>query len=117
MLDLLFFMILGHYVGDFALQTDRMAVNKRESLATLSVHVLIYTVTLGTFIVIGMAYNGQCNLASPTFWLFLGGVYIVHWGQDHIKAKFFNGSKQAFYFDQAVHIMVIFAARLFIFNA
>lgn len=116
MLDLLFFMILGHYCGDFALQSDRMARDKGDSYGVLTVHVLLYTAILSLFIAIGMYYNDNHTFFSITTLVVLLAIFTIHWVQDHIKAKWFNGSKQAYYFDQAVHIIVLYAVRMFVFN-
>ncbi len=116
MLDLLFFMILGHYCGDFALQTDRMAREKGNSYGILTAHVLLYTIVLAAFIALGMFYNGYNGFFSLTTLLVLLAVFFIHWIQDHIKARRFNGNKQAYYFDQAMHILVLLAVRMFVFN-
>ncbi len=116
MLDLLFYMILGHYCGDFAFQTDRMAQGKQNSLAALSVHVIIYTLTLALFIALGMFLNGNESFFTVTTAMVIILIFLMHWVQDRIKARWFNGSKQAYYLDQAIHIAVLFAARLFVFN-
>lgn len=116
MLDLLFFMILGHYCGDFAFQTDRMAREKGNSYGVLTAHVFLYTAVLAFFIAVGMFYNGHNSFFSLTTLLVLLAIFTVHWIQDHIKARWFNGSKQAYYFDQAVHIVILYAVRMFAFN-
>ena len=41
MVDLLFYLLLGHFFGDFALQTDRVAAEKQGSIKVLTYHVHI----------------------------------------------------------------------------
>ena len=43
-------------------------------------------------------------------------VFVAHWIQDYLKAFKFNGTKQAFYVDQAVHVLVLFAIRILAYN-
>lgn len=50
------FIIVAHFVGDFVLQTHRMAVNKSKSLFYLSYHVLVYTFCLQLFSALAFYY-------------------------------------------------------------
>ncbi len=117
MLDPLFYLILGHYFGDFALQTDRMARDKQDSTSTLSLHVLIYTITVAAFLFLGLTVNGDWRqyLSLATLGVFVF-VYVEHWIQDHLKGTMFNGSKQGFYLDQGVHLLVLYVVRLVLFR-
>ena len=66
MLDLLFFLLLGHYLGDFALQSDKMAKYKGESVSVLSLHVLVYTSTLALLLAYGLSFRGDDSFMSMT---------------------------------------------------
>ncbi|MCL6268078.1 DUF3307 domain-containing protein [Flagellimonas myxillae] len=41
--------LVAHWVGDYVFQTSRMAMEKSSKLKWLSLHVLMYMVTLGVF--------------------------------------------------------------------
>ena len=43
-------------------------------------------------------------------------VYVLHWLQDYIKGVHLNGSRQGFFLDQAIHLVVLFALRLVVYN-
>jgi hypothetical protein len=116
MIDLLFFLLLGHFCGDFALQSDGMASRKNGSRSALTVHVLVYTLTLGVFLIIGLALNGYPSIFSLRTAGVLLVVLAVHWLQDLIKSEKFNLSKQAFYIDQAIHLITLFAIRILFFD-
>lgn len=60
-----------HFISDFLLQTDKMALNKSKSIKWLSIHIVAY---------------------SSTLFLFLGWKYalvngILHWITDFITSK------------------------------
>ena len=83
--DVLFFMILGHFFGDYALQSDRMAERKVHSLLVLSIHVLIYTICIGAFWAVGLMLNGQQDAFSLFALVALVAIYLLHWLQDFFK--------------------------------
>lgn len=114
--DLLFFLLLGHYIGDFALQSDKMVLNKRGSKAFLSLHVLLYTATLALFLAYGLDLHENRSFMSLTTLLVLAAVYVVHWIQDFVKSQTFNGSKQAYYVDQSIHLITLFIVRIYIYG-
>lgn len=114
--DLLLFLLLGHFLGDFALQTDRMAQQKPTCVKTLTVHVVIYTFTVAVFLFFGLYTSGSQMFLSATTAVVLVLLFIEHWIQDYIKGHKFNGGNQAFYFDQGLHILVLYAVRLFVYN-
>ena len=111
--DLLFFLLLGHFVGDYAFQTDNMAKTKGNSGRSLSLHVLVYTVTIGCFWWLGKSLNGDSRFFGMTACLILGGLYVQHWLQDYYKSAYTNGSKQGHFIDQAIHISVLYLIRIF----
>jgi len=114
--DLLLFLLLGHYLGDFALQSDKMAQLKVSCLKTLTIHVLIYTLTLGALLYAGLIFHDSPLLFSKTTLFVLIFIFIEHWTQDYIKGHKFNVGNQAFYFDQGLHVVVLYAIRLFVYN-
>ncbi|MCP4582921.1 MAG: DUF3307 domain-containing protein [candidate division Zixibacteria bacterium] len=114
-MDILFFLILGHLAGDYALQTDHMAANKGKSITVLSLHVVVYVVTLWFFFLFySVLYQPGLYIQGTTF-LFLAVLYIQHWGQDYLKSRYKNCSKQMYYLDQILHLAVLYIYRIFIF--
>lgn len=111
--DLLFFLLLGHVFGDYALQTDHMAQTKGTSKSVLSLHVLIYTLTIGFFWWLGDVITVTPGFFTTTHLLVLAALYVQHWLQDYLKTARSNGSKQAFFIDQALHIAALYIIRLF----
>jgi len=110
--DLLFFLFLGHFCGDYAFQTDRMARHKRNSVISLTTHSLIYTLSLAAALVTGLALNKNDDLYSLITVYTLLAVFVTHWLQDYIRADKYGTSKQAYYLDQAIHIAVLFVIRI-----
>lgn len=115
MVDILFFLFLGHIAGDYAFQTDHMAANKSSSKGILSYHVLVYTLTIWIFIMLySFLYQPGLFLRVATL-LFLVGLYIQHWLQDFFKSRYSNGSKQMYYLDQFLHLAILYIYRIFIY--
>ena len=110
--DVLFFLILGHIFGDFALQTDYMAKHKGSKKSVLSLHVLIYVITIGLFWWIGVALAGQRGFPDSYSLVTLAALYVQHWLQDFIKSNKSNGGKHAFFVDQAAHLAVLYIIRI-----
>jgi hypothetical protein len=113
--DLLFFLILGHYVGDFALQSDRMARLKPTSRLVLTQHVAVYTLTLAAFLWLGLWLNGSDQFFTLTTLVVMLLVYAEHWLQDLVKGWKFATGKQGFFLDQALHLAVIFLMRIMVY--
>jgi len=114
--DLLFFLLFGHYVGDFALQTDRVAEAKKNSRRILTLHAFLYTLIIGIFLFLGLYFNHSDKFFSWITAFFLVALFLEHWSQDFFKGLVLNSSRQSFYMDQAIHIMVLFIARMFLYN-
>jgi hypothetical protein len=114
--DLLFFLILGHFIGDFALQSDRVANDKQRSMKVLTYHVAVYTLVLSLSLYAGLSLNGSGGFFSFVTLFVLAAIFVIHWVQDYLKSFKFNGTKQAFYLDQAVHILILFVVRIVVYN-
>ena len=113
--DLLFFLILGHYVGDFALQTDHMAQFKPKSRLVLTSHVTVYTLTLMAFLWLGLTLNGDDRFFTLTTLGVAAFVYVEHWFQDLMKGTKLGNGKQGFFIDQALHLAVIYLMRVVVY--
>lgn len=109
----MWFLALAHLIGDYALQSDRMAETKPRSVAVLTVHVLIYVCVIGvTLWMYGIATGGYA------FWkLAVGGLlaplFALHWIQDYLKGRYFT-SRQSYYLDQVLHVSQLFILRLLV---
>ena len=109
-MDLMWFLLLAHFAGDFAFQTDRMAERKRSSQSVLTLHVLIYVATIGLMVVgYELTVSGMPTKAA-VLPVALGGLFVVHWLQDDLKGRFFL-SRQAYYLDQLLHVIQLFVLR------
>ena len=69
--------ILGHLLGDWLLQSDWMALGKRQGLLTRAglAHYTIYTLS----ILIMLHFSNDIQLTLPTLWLFSLIVFVSHW--------------------------------------
>lgn len=114
--DLFIFLVLGHFFGDFAFQTNKMAQKKKSSKQILSIHVLVYTLTIALFLYWGLYSNNNFSFFTLTSLAVLVFLYVEHWLQDYFKGVKFNGSKQAFFLDQGLHIIILFIVRLYIYH-
>ncbi len=105
--------MLGHFLGDYAFQTDQVAKSKGASRGALLLHVCIYVLTVCALYYVGHALNG-----SPVSISFLGlaglGLGIIHAFQDFGKANWFSCSKQAYYIDQGLHLVQLFILRIWL---
>lgn len=48
--DFLFRLLLGHFVGDYLLQNNFLALNKKKDIAVAGIHCLIWTISVFIFI-------------------------------------------------------------------
>ncbi len=112
-MDLMFFLLLGHFYGDYAFQTDHVANKKKESLKHLTLHSMIYVVSIWAAIVAYSLLSDSRLFLSAGSLFFLGFLLIQHWLQDFYKGRWGNHSKQFYYIDQALHITVLYIYRLF----
>jgi len=90
-------LFLAHILGDFYLQTDKMAKNK-EKPAQLLKHGGIYTLCMGVILIIGLPFTKEL--------LFLAlGASVLHLGIDLLKITLGKKLSHVFLLDQAVHIL------------
>ena len=104
-------LILGivwlHFLADFLLQTDKMAVNKSKSMFWLGVHALVYSIP---FFILG--------------WKFAVFNGVAHWGVDaitsRVNSKLWAAEERHWFFtmigfDQAVHITTLLLSASYLF--
>ena len=100
----LLILLLSHFIGDYALQNDYLALNKGKDNYVLFAHVAIWTATLsitGLFL--------QLNITAP---IILGVMLIPHFIIDYIKARNLLWVKKisptaSLYIDQLLHAIQI----------
>lgn len=113
-MDLMWFFLLAHLTGDYALQTDRMAADKSHSIGILTSHVAVYVgciaATLWTF----ASITSRFQFVSPIVIGSLTLLFAMHWIQDYVKSRKFPASKQAYYADQVLHLAQLYAIRLLV---
>lgn len=88
-----------HFLADFILQTDKMAVNKAGSLAWLGLHVGVYT---ACFLFMGI-YFALVNGALHFLVDFVTSKCTRHFNAKGDKRKFF----MTIGFDQALHLSAL----------
>ncbi len=115
--DLLFLLLLGHFLGDFALQTDSMARDKATSRSALTQHVIVYTLSIGAALAGWLYLAGDAPILTATFAIVLAVVFVEHWVQDFFKPALFNSSKQGFFIDQALHVALLYVIRVFVYGS
>lgn len=94
------FIIWLHFVGDFILQSDEMALNKSRSLRWLSFHAATYSIPL--FLV-----GWKFALANA------GAHWLVDLVTSRINSQLWAAGKRHWFFvgigfDQAVHLSILF---------
>jgi hypothetical protein len=108
-LQLILAIIIGHWIGDYVLQTEAMAVNKSKSNKWLTIHVGAWTFGLAVVVI---PFSG---LVSIWLWVLLMGV--LHWIQDYITSRintyFLKKKWQKLFWlsigtDQMLHYLIMF---------
>ena len=95
-----------HWFGDFVLQSNDMAMNKSKSIKWLSIHCLVYTLTL-------------CICGIP--FAIVNG--ISHWCIDYCTSKitsklWLDGDRHNFFvmigFDQFLHVSILIVTAMWL---
>lgn len=114
-MDPIMYLLLGHFVGDFALQSDYMAQKKTNSKKTLTFHVLVYVLVIAAVLLLYALAAGRDHFFSWTVLGLLFLVYVVHWLQDYLKGHVLPRTKQMYYLDQILHISLLYVIRLVVY--
>lgn len=114
-MDLIMYLMLGHFVGDFALQSDRMAQKKNNSKRTLTLHALIYALVIAGVLLLHSWATGMNYFLSWTVCGLLFLLLVLHWFQDYLKGHVLPNTKQVHYLDQILHIVWLYVLRLVIY--
>lgn len=99
------FIILGHIIGDFYIQTDKVAEKKKESMKYMLIHCLIYT------IVVGIGFSILCRDIWSVF-IIAVFTFLSHLVIDLLKRKWDKKPTRFEYInflvDQLLHIAILF---------
>lgn len=98
-IGILFAIIWLHFLGDFVLQTDEMAMNKSKSNRWLSLHVFVY---LAPMMILGLKFA------------FVNAIFhwLVDWVTSRMTSKLWAQKRQHEFFvviglDQAIHLTTL----------
>lgn len=96
-MHLLTTLLLAHLFADFPLQTNGLAKLKKESLAGVFLHVLVYIAITTLFLVHPFDY-----------WVLIVGLGIVHFCIDALKTRYKQTFEPYYFvFDQCLHLLSI----------
>lgn len=110
--------LVCHFIGDFILQSDDMAINKSTSNGWLTKHVVMYCFPLTIFYMVLLSTNAITPLA---YILVLTLNFIFHWSTDYVTSrvasKFYkDGERGKFFktigFDQLIHGVTLFTLHV-----
>jgi hypothetical protein len=122
-------LIIIHFVADWLLQSDKMAINKSKSVYWLTIHVLVYTVILllGTIIINWTPLSAQPVLVLNAILSYVVLNSTLHWATDFFTSKinawiFQKGEKHRHWFfvcigaDQVIHYTCLLLTYEYFFN-
>lgn len=99
--------LVAHWVGDFGLQTSKMALGKPHSLRWLSIHAATYTGVILAFSLFLVPWDDLL--------LFVGANGALHWITDFFTSKWADKYKKVprkFYpiigIDQLIHTLTLY---------
>jgi hypothetical protein len=110
-------LLVGHLVGDFILQTRWMAEKKSQEFLALFVHSAVYTITVALLALLVHRANGTDGLS----WLAIGLIFLSHLALDqrnfiNFWARKINGNTNIEWLkitlDQSWHILILALATL-----
>ncbi|NLY37204.1 MAG: DUF3307 domain-containing protein [Tissierellia bacterium] len=98
-------LLIGHFLGDFYFQTNKIAQSKEESLSKLIVHSLVYflSMTLGILAIISLSLFKWVVLISLLH-------FLVDWSKSILIRKYPLKDKELtslYLLDQLIHILII----------
>jgi hypothetical protein len=99
---------LSHWIFDFLLQSDKMALNKSKSFVWLSIHSAIYALGVATFL---LFFGAVPNLLIPFIILFVSH-FVIDGITSRINAILWEKKERHWFFvsigfDQMLHYAVL----------
>jgi hypothetical protein len=110
-------LLVGHLVGDYILQTRWMAEKKSQEFLALFVHSAVYTASVALLALLTYRTNGASGLS----WWAIGLIFLAHLALDQRKfinfwARKINGNANIEWLkitlDQSWHILILALATL-----
>lgn len=96
--------LLGHIIGDFYVQTDKMAEKKKNAIKYMLIHCLIYTIVMGIcFYILCRRIVGVLIISSFVFLSHL----MIDLFKNKCEKKAVKYECMIFLADQAIHIIVL----------
>lgn len=108
-LSVIIFIVIAHFVGDFLLQSDMIALNKRKDSIILIEHSLLYTLPF-----LGIFYF----LSIHPVWLIINTLlhFIVDFYSSRLTSKLFEQKRHWFFVtigaSQAIHLIMLFSTLM-----
>jgi hypothetical protein len=108
----LMLLMLGHWIGDFVLQSDRIALGKSEQAHILAEHCLVYSGVMGLYLFL----IGAGNIPIVMLGMFYLWMFFTHFAIDFVTARankklWMNNQRHWFFvmvgFDQFLHMCTI----------
>ena len=108
-------LLIGHFLGDFYLQSESMARKKDADIKTIGRHGIIYTLALFAIASPLLFYY----TAPPYRWLYMASIPLSHFIIDLAKLRLIGweklckkNDKLVFFIDQTMHTLIILAVAL-----
>ncbi len=106
------YILFAHWLGDFLFQTRRIAHEKSKNLFWLTIHILIYSISL--FIISSVIFQEMQLILK-----FVGLNALFHWITDFITSKLtsrYRSNERVFFlllgFDQLIHHFTLYLTFL-----
>lgn len=81
----LLWLLVVHWIGDFLLQSDWMAINKSKSNEALTTHVVIYGLAISVGVIPIVIALGVDNRNAVGTWMLINAA--VHWATDYVTSR------------------------------
>jgi hypothetical protein len=109
---ILFTLLLGHALGDFYFQSDRIAQEKKQKLGVLLLHILIYAIVMAAVLLAGIQLSQPLLIVMILVVVIHGIIDIGKFFLIRIKfSKSFGQTvlKYSFFIDQILHLAALLA--------
>ena len=113
-ISVILILTFSHFIADFMLQTDKMALNKSSSVKWLSIHLSVYTISL-YFLCLLFNEMFNANMVIAFSFFIVNG--LAHWLTDFVTSrattKLWQAGQRHWFFvviglDQAIHAATLF---------
>lgn len=114
---IVYVLLVAHFVGDFILQSDWMALNKSKESYALGVHVVVYTAALMFMVSMAITVGALTHITAPQYATWLVVNAFAHFVQDavtsRLNARLWQANERHWFFvaigfDQLLHYVTLF---------